>query len=122
MQKLSQIGPKIGFYRGVVENAPIQSLIAQKLYRSRVKGHFIETEICIWIFRQDGALNKENIDWLETVFRENVGEGQSEFTLEQFKKIVPSKNVRKHANPTSPLGSWHEFGHRDDANALRKST
>ena len=35
----------------------------------------------------------ENIEWLETVFRDNVGQGQAEFTLEQFKKIVPSKNV-----------------------------
>ena len=44
-------------------------------------------------FRQDGSLTKENIEWLETVFRENVGEGETEFTLQQFKKIVPSKNV-----------------------------
>ena len=42
---------------------------------------------------QDGSLTKENIEWLETVFRDNVGQGQAEFTLEQFKKIVPSKNV-----------------------------
>jgi len=41
---------------------------------------------------QDGALTKENISWLEKVFRENVGEGQEEFTLKEFKKIVPSKN------------------------------
>ena len=44
-------------------------------------------------FSQDGSLTKENIEWLETVFRDNVGQGQAEFTLEQFKKIVPSKNV-----------------------------
>ena len=42
---------------------------------------------------QDGALTRDNIHWLETVFRDNVGEGQTEFTLNQFKKIVPSKNV-----------------------------
>ena len=42
---------------------------------------------------QDGSLTRDNIQWLETVFRDNVGEGQTEFTLNQFKKIVPSKNV-----------------------------
>ena len=44
----------------------------------------------------DGAITKESIEWLETVFRNNVGDGQTEFNLEQFKKIVPSKNVRKY--------------------------
>ena len=44
-------------------------------------------------FSQDGSLTRENIQWLEQVFRDNVGSGQTEFTLEQFKKIVPSKNV-----------------------------
>ena len=44
-------------------------------------------------FSQDGSLTRENIQWLEQVFRDNVGPGQTEFTLEQFKKIVPSKNV-----------------------------
>lgn len=29
------------------------------------------------------------------MFRDNVGEGQTEFTLDQFKKIVPSKNVSR---------------------------
>ena len=38
-------------------------------------------------------LNEENIAWLEQVFRENVGKGKEEFTLDEFKKIVPSKNV-----------------------------
>ena len=47
-------------------------------------------------YRQDGALTKENIAWLEKVFRDNVGEGQEEFTLQEFKKIVPSKNVGAH--------------------------
>ena len=45
-----------------------------------------------------GVLNEENIAWLEQVFRENVGKGKEEFTLDEFKKIVPSKNV----NPLSP--------------------
>ena len=27
------------------------------------------------------------------MFRENVGRGKDEFTLDEFKKIVPSKNV-----------------------------
>ena len=44
-------------------------------------------------FSQDGSLTRENIQWLEQVFRDNVGPGQTEFTLQQFKKIVPSKNV-----------------------------
>ena len=39
-------------------------------------------------------LNEENIAWLEQVFRENVGKGKEEFTLDEFKKIVPSRNVR----------------------------
>ena len=30
---------------------------------------------------------------MEQVFRENVGKGKEEFTLDEFKKIVPSKNV-----------------------------
>ena len=44
--------------------------------------------------RKRGVLNEENIAWLESVFRENVGKGKEEFTLDEFKKIVPSKNVR----------------------------
>jgi len=39
-----------------------------------------------------GALTKDNITWLEKVFRENLAPGQKEFTLKEFKKIVPSKN------------------------------
>ena len=50
--------------------------------------------IILFCCRQDGALTKENIAWLEQVFRDNVGEGQEEFTLQEFKKIVPSKNVQ----------------------------
>ena len=45
------------------------------------------------MFRKRGVLNEENISWLEQVFRENVGKGKEEFTLDEFKKIVPSKNV-----------------------------
>ena len=40
-----------------------------------------------------GVLTEDNIAWLEQVFRENVGKGKEEFTLDEFKKIVPSKNV-----------------------------
>ena len=43
--------------------------------------------------RKRGVLNEENIAWLEQVFRENVGKGKEEFTLDEFKKIVPSRNV-----------------------------
>ena len=49
--------------------------------------------------RKRGVLNEENIAWLEQVFRENVGKGKEEFTLDEFKKIVPSKNV-------TPLSPW----------------
>ena len=45
-------------------------------------------------YRKRGVLNEENIAWLEQVFRENVGKGKEEFTLDEFKKIVPSRNVR----------------------------
>ena len=47
-----------------------------------------------FVNRKRGVLNEENIAWLESVFRENVGKGKEEFTLDEFKKIVPSKNVR----------------------------
>ena len=45
--------------------------------------------------RKRGVLNEENIAWLEQVFRENVGKGKEEFTLDEFKKIVPSRNVSR---------------------------
>ncbi len=45
--------------------------------------------------RKRGVLTEENIAWLEQVFRENVGKGKEEFTLDEFKKIVPSKNVSR---------------------------
>ena len=45
------------------------------------------------LHRKRGVLNEENIAWLEQVFRENVGKGKEEFTLDEFKKIVPSRNV-----------------------------
>jgi hypothetical protein len=47
--------------------------------------------------RKRGVLTEENIAWLEQVFRENVGKGKEEFTLDEFKKIVPSKNVSRKA-------------------------
>ena len=47
-------------------------------------------------------LNEENIAWLEQVFRENVGKGKEEFTLDEFKKIVPSRNV------SWPRCSWRD--------------
>ena len=40
----------------------------------------------------DTALTSHNIAWLEQVFRSNLAPGQEEFTLKEFKKIVPSKN------------------------------
>ena len=50
--------------------------------------------------RKRGVLNEENIAWLEQVFRENVGKGKEEFTLDEFKKIVPSKNVWPAPHPS----------------------
>ena len=49
----------------------------------------------LWPTRKRGVLNEENIAWLEQVFRENVGKGKEEFTLDEFKKIVPSRNVSR---------------------------
>jgi len=38
-------------------------------------------------------LSAENLKHLEKVFRENLAKDKEEFTLAEFKKIVPSKNV-----------------------------
>lgn len=42
--------------------------------------------------RKRTVLTEENINWLEQVFKSNVGKGKDEFTISEFKKIVPSKN------------------------------
>ncbi|XP_023324717.1 NADPH oxidase 5 isoform X3 [Eurytemora carolleeae] len=41
---------------------------------------------------ENSTLTPENLAWLEVVFRENLKPGQQEFTVDEFKKIVPSKN------------------------------
>eukprot|EP00095_Tigriopus_kingsejongensis_P001896 snap_masked-scaffold287_size221780-processed-gene-0.16 protein:Tk01896 transcript:snap_masked-scaffold287_size221780-processed-gene-0.16-mRNA-1 annotation:"nadph oxidase" len=43
--------------------------------------------------RQKTELTEDNIKHLEKVFRENLAKDKEEFTLAEFKKIVPSKNV-----------------------------
>ena len=68
-----------------------------QLLFSRIKFHNHNAkrlvELFTFCFSKRGVLNEENIAWLEQVFRENVGKGKEEFTLDEFKKIVPSKNV-----------------------------
>ena len=44
-------------------------------------------------FRRNTELTAESIKHLEKVFRENLAKDKDEFTLSEFKKIVPSKNV-----------------------------
>ena len=43
--------------------------------------------------RNRTELTPENLKHLENVFRENLAKDKDEFTLAEFKKIVPSKNV-----------------------------
>ena len=43
--------------------------------------------------RNRTELTPENLKHLENVFRENLAKDKDEFTLYEFKKIVPSKNV-----------------------------
>ena len=43
--------------------------------------------------RQTSQLSKESLEHLESVFRNHLGKGKEEFTIAEFKKIVPSKNV-----------------------------
>ena len=55
--------------------------------------------------RNRTELTPENLKHLENVFRENLAKDKEEFTLAEFKKIVPSKNVSSHFvhsfNPSS---------------------
>ena len=44
-------------------------------------------------FRRNTELTAESIKHLEKVFRENLAKDKDEFTLSEFKRIVPSKNV-----------------------------
>ena len=45
--------------------------------------------------RQRTELSKENLKRLEEVFLRHLPNGKKEFTLVEFKQIVPSKNVSK---------------------------
>ena len=47
----------------------------------------------IFHFRRNTELTAESIKHLEKVFRENLTKDKAEFTLSEFKRIVPSKNV-----------------------------
>ena len=42
--------------------------------------------------KQTSQLSKESLEHLESVFRSHLGKGKEEFTIAEFKKIVPSKN------------------------------
>ena len=44
--------------------------------------------------RNRTELTPENLKHLENVFQDNLAKDKEEFTLAEFKKIVPSKNVR----------------------------
>ena len=46
-----------------------------------------------FLFRRNTELTAESIKHLEKVFRENLAKDKDEFTLPEFKRIVPSKNV-----------------------------
>ena len=46
-------------------------------------------------FRRNTELTAESIKHLEKVFRENLAKDKDEFTLSEFKRIVPSKNVSR---------------------------
>jgi hypothetical protein len=43
--------------------------------------------------RQRTELSQENLKHLEKVFRNHLAKDKDEFTLAEFKQIVPSKNV-----------------------------
>ena len=47
----------------------------------------------IFYSRRNTELTAESIKHLEKVFRENLAKDKDEFTLSEFKRIVPSKNV-----------------------------
>ncbi len=46
--------------------------------------------------RSRSELTPENLKHLENVFRDNLAKDKNEFTLAEFKKIVPSKNVSRY--------------------------
>ena len=50
---------------------------------------------CFSHFRRNTELTAESIKHLEKVFRENLAKDKDEFTLSEFKRIVPSKNVSR---------------------------
>ena len=54
---------------------------------------------CLPLCRNRTGLTAENLKHLEKVFRENLAKDKKEFTLAEFKKIVPSKNVSIHPSP-----------------------
>ena len=53
----------------------------------------ISLNIFFFNFRRNTELTAESIKHLEKVFRENLTKDKAEFTLSEFKRIVPSKNV-----------------------------
>ena len=59
-------------------------------------------------FRRNTELTAESIKHLEKVFRENLTKDKAEFTLSEFKRIVPSKNVSFRKMTTTKYW-WHLF-------------
>ena len=53
----------------------------------------LQLHILSFSFRRNKELTAESVKHLEKVFRENLAKDKDEFTLSEFKKIVPSKNV-----------------------------
>ena len=49
----------------------------------------------ILCFRDTMDLTEEQVQILEDVFRQNLPPNQNTLTLKEFKKFMPSKNVRK---------------------------
>ena len=63
--------------------------------RPRILFKKLELRLPYQIFPQvklASTLSKESIEHLEKVFRSHLGKGREEFTIAEFKKIVPSKN------------------------------
>lgn len=82
----------------------MNALVQQMLSLMRTSCAILMPRFCLWrrinfpfwhcfIFRHLSELTEENLKHLEKVFRENLAKDKEEFTLSEFKKIVPSKNV-----------------------------
>ena len=69
----------------------------------------LQLHLLSFSFRRNKELTAESVKHLEKVFRENLAKDKDEFTLSEFKKIVPSKNV-SYSNAGFPFsGSLNTF-------------